>query len=65
MTDSFCKWKDKYCLNKKESDEPYYIPNNDYIKAGKYTLIATIGTEHFEQQIIVAEKPATLTHYPK
>ena len=40
-------------LNKTASDEPYYIHYNEYIKAGKYILKATAGSEHFEREIIV------------
>ena len=40
-------------LSKKESDEPYFIEYNKFIDAGKYTLMATSPTEHFEQPFIV------------
>ena len=40
-------------LSKKESDEPYFVHYDKFIEAGKFTLIATSPTDHFEKLIIV------------
>ena len=40
-------------LSKQESDEPYFIEYDKFIDAGKYTLMATSPTEHFEQPFMV------------
>ena len=40
-------------LSKKESDEPYFVHYDKFIEAGKYTLVATSATDHFEKIIIV------------
>jgi hypothetical protein len=40
-------------LSKKESDEPYFVHYDKFIEAGKYTLVATSATDHFEKIIMV------------
>ncbi|MEI6088408.1 MAG: hypothetical protein WCR66_12505 [Bacteroidota bacterium] len=40
-------------LSKKESNEPYFIHYEKFIEAGKYTLMATSPSDHFEQPFIV------------
>ena len=48
-------------IRKRESDEPYFINYEEFIKSGKYTLVASTETGNFEQSIIVAdEKPPHL-----
>ena len=40
-------------LNKKDSDQPYFVHYEKFIDAGNYTLIANSTTNHFEHPFIV------------
>ena len=48
-------------LNKKGSDEPYFINYDEFIQPGKYTLVATSQKGRFEKKFIVTDgKPPHL-----